>query len=41
MVRWPGVAREVGAALLERADALCPYARTADKGTPTTLTLVS
>ncbi|MEU0228473.1 Ohr family peroxiredoxin [Streptomyces sp. NPDC006284] len=41
VVRWPGVTREVAAALLEKADSLCPYARMADKGTPTTITLVS
>ncbi|WP_369226954.1 Ohr family peroxiredoxin [Streptomyces sp. R39] len=41
VVRWPGVAADVAGALLEKADALCPYARMAWKGTPTTITLAS
>ncbi|MBK3567239.1 MULTISPECIES: Ohr family peroxiredoxin [unclassified Streptomyces] len=39
VVRWPGVAPDVAAPLLHRADALCPYARMAWHGTPTTITL--
>ncbi|MET9088509.1 Ohr family peroxiredoxin [Streptomyces sp. NPDC004237] len=41
VVRWPGVARETAAGLMEEADALCPYARMAWRGTPTTITLDS
>ncbi|MGP3991558.1 Ohr family peroxiredoxin [Streptomyces sp. 3N207] len=41
VVRWPGVTPEAAAPLLERADSLCPYARMAWRGTPTTITLAS
>ncbi|MEU9336582.1 Ohr family peroxiredoxin [Streptomyces sp. NPDC048290] len=41
VVRWPGVAADVATALMERADALCPYARMAWRGTPTTITLAT
>lgn len=41
VVRWPGVAPETATALMERADALCPYARMAWRGTPTTITFAS
>lgn len=39
VVRWPGVPRETATSLMERADGLCPYARMAWRGTPTTITL--
>ncbi|MGW0633409.1 Ohr family peroxiredoxin [Streptomyces sp. NPDC002758] len=39
VVNWPGVAPEVAAPLLEKADALSPYAKMAGKGTPTTIRL--
>ncbi|MEU1231391.1 Ohr family peroxiredoxin [Streptomyces sp. NPDC005828] len=39
VVKWPGVPRETATLLMERADALCPYARMAWRGTPTTITL--
>jgi osmotically inducible protein OsmC len=39
VVRWPGVAPETAGDLIEKADALCPYARMAWRGTPTTITL--
>ncbi|MFD8692873.1 Ohr family peroxiredoxin [Streptomyces sp. NPDC059651] len=38
-VKWPGVDPEIAAPLLEKADSLCPYARMAWRGTPTTITL--
>ncbi|MFE9622879.1 Ohr family peroxiredoxin [Streptomyces sp. NPDC006527] len=41
VVRWPGVAPETATGLMEEADALCPYARMAWRGTPTTITLAS
>ncbi|MBT2409005.1 Ohr family peroxiredoxin [Streptomyces sp. ISL-12] len=41
VVRWPGADRALATALMERADALCPYARMAWRGTPTTITLAS
>ncbi|MGP4012075.1 Ohr family peroxiredoxin [Streptomyces sp. 4N124] len=41
VVKWPGIAPETAAPLLERADSLCPYARMAWRGTPTTITLAS
>lgn len=41
VVRWPGVAPETADDLIEKADALCPYARMAWRGTPTTITLAS
>ncbi|KOV52785.1 peroxiredoxin [Streptomyces sp. AS58] len=40
-VKWPDVDPEVAALLLDKADSLCPYARMAWQGTPTTITLVS
>ncbi|MDH6212862.1 Ohr family peroxiredoxin [Streptomyces pseudovenezuelae] len=39
VVRWPGVAPAIAAPLLEQAASLCPYARMARRGTPTTTTL--
>ncbi|MFH8442983.1 Ohr family peroxiredoxin [Streptomyces sp. NPDC018026] len=39
VVRWPGVAPEAAGPLIEKADSLCPYARMAGEGTPTTVTL--
>lgn len=39
VVRWPGAAPEVAAPLLEKAGSLCPYAKMAWQGTPTTITL--
>ncbi|MEV1082446.1 Ohr family peroxiredoxin [Streptomyces sp. NPDC050211] len=39
VVKWPGVAPEIATPLLEKADALCPYAKMASQGTPTTITL--
>lgn len=39
VVRWPGVAPGTAGDLIEKADALCPYARMAWKRTPTTITL--
>ncbi|MER5436712.1 Ohr family peroxiredoxin [Streptomyces sp. NPDC002588] len=41
VVKWPGIDPEIAAPLLEKADSLCPYARMADQGTPTTITLAS
>ncbi|MFI9542613.1 Ohr family peroxiredoxin [Streptomyces sp. NPDC052016] len=41
VVRWPGVAPETATVLMEEADALCPYARMAWRGTPTTITFAS
>ena len=41
VVRWPGVSPGIAAPLLELADSLCPYARIALHGTPTTITLAS
>jgi Ohr subfamily peroxiredoxin len=41
VVRWPGVAPDTATALLDEADALCPYARMAWRGTPTTITLAT
>ncbi|GHE98442.1 Ohr family peroxiredoxin [Streptomyces spiralis] len=41
VVKWPGVAPETATVLMEKADTLCPYARMAWKGTPTTITLAS
>jgi Ohr subfamily peroxiredoxin len=41
VVRWPGVAPETADDLIEKADALCPYARMAWRGTPTTITRAS
>ncbi|SED61161.1 Ohr family peroxiredoxin [Streptomyces sp. PAN_FS17] len=39
LVGWPDIDPETAAPLLERADSLCPYARMAWRGTPTTITL--
>ncbi|MER5936577.1 Ohr family peroxiredoxin [Streptomyces sp. NPDC001928] len=39
VVRWPDIDPEIAAPLLEKADSLCPYARMAWQGTPTTITL--
>ncbi|WP_328884955.1 Ohr family peroxiredoxin [Streptomyces sp. NBC_00316] len=39
VVTWPGVAPEIAAPLLEKADSLCPYTRMAGQGTPTPITL--
>lgn len=41
VVSWPGTDAEIAAPLLEKADSLCPYARMAWRGTPTTITLAS
>jgi osmotically inducible protein OsmC len=41
VVRWPDVDPAVAAPLLEAADSLCPYAKMAWQGTPTTITLAS
>ncbi|WP_217140808.1 Ohr family peroxiredoxin [Streptomyces sp. AC627_RSS907] len=41
VVTWPGVDTEVATPLMEKANSLCPYARMAWKGTPTTITLSS
>ncbi|MEU1185715.1 Ohr family peroxiredoxin [Streptomyces sp. NPDC005820] len=40
-VRWPGIDPETAAPLLRKAKSLCPYARMAWGGTPTTITLAS
>ncbi|WP_351235418.1 Ohr family peroxiredoxin [Streptomyces sp. NPDC002133] len=39
-VKWPGVAPEIAAPLLEKADSLCPYTRMAWQGTSTPITLI-
>ncbi|MFH8561458.1 Ohr family peroxiredoxin [Streptomyces sp. NPDC017988] len=39
VVNWPEVDPETATPLLEQAEALCPYARMAWHGTPTTITL--
>ncbi|MGW3692187.1 Ohr family peroxiredoxin [Streptomyces sp. NPDC005125] len=39
VVKWPDVDPGIAAPLLEKADSLCPYARMAWQGTPTTITL--
>ncbi|ROQ60160.1 Ohr subfamily peroxiredoxin [Streptomyces sp. 840.1] len=39
VVTWPGVDAEVATPLVEKARSLCPYARMAWRGTPTTITL--
>ncbi|MFE7444314.1 hypothetical protein ACFU7X_28100 [Streptomyces chartreusis] len=39
LVGWPDIAPEIAAPHLEKADSLCPYARMAWRGTPTTITL--
>ncbi|MGW1498728.1 Ohr family peroxiredoxin [Streptomyces mirabilis] len=41
VVTWPDIDPEVAAPVLEKADSLCPYARMARQGTPTTITLAS
>lgn len=41
VVKWPGIDPEIAALLLEKADSLCPYARMAWHGTPTTITPAS
>jgi lipoyl-dependent peroxiredoxin len=38
-VKWPGIDPEVASPLLEAAASLCPYAKMAWQGTPTTITL--
>ncbi|MFI6274513.1 hypothetical protein [Streptomyces sp. NPDC050988] len=38
VVKWTGMDPEVAAPLLENADSLCPYAKMAWQGTPTTIT---
>ncbi len=39
VVKWPGISPETAAPLIEKANSLCPYARMAGEGTPTTITL--
>lgn len=39
VVKWPGIDPEIAAPLLAKADSLCPYAKMAWQGTPTTITL--
>ncbi|MGW4574565.1 Ohr family peroxiredoxin [Streptomyces tendae] len=39
VVRWPGVDPATADELIRKADELCPYARMAWRGTPTTITL--
>lgn len=39
VVGWPGIDPEIAEPLLEKADSLCPYAKMAVQGTPTTITL--
>ncbi|MGP4052029.1 Ohr family peroxiredoxin [Streptomyces sp. 2A115] len=39
VVKWPGISPEVAAPLIEKATSLCPYAKMAGEGTPTTITL--
>ncbi|MFF8572596.1 Ohr family peroxiredoxin [Streptomyces sp. NPDC015408] len=41
VVRWPGVDPATADELIRHADALCPYARMAWRGTPTTITFAS
>ncbi|WP_438828151.1 OsmC family protein [Streptomyces mirabilis] len=41
VVTWPDIDPEVAAPVLAKADSLCPYARMARQGTPTTITLAS
>ncbi|GAA3830175.1 Ohr family peroxiredoxin [Streptomyces chiangmaiensis] len=40
VVTWPGIDPVVAAPLLEKADALSPYARMAGRGAPTTIALI-
>lgn len=39
VVKWPGIDSAIATPLLEKADSLCPYAKMAWQGTPTTITL--
>lgn len=39
VVKWPGSDPEIAAPLLDKAESLCPYAKMAWQGTPTTITL--
>ncbi|WP_274388981.1 Ohr family peroxiredoxin [Streptomyces cavernae] len=39
VVRWPGIDPEIAAPLLDKTNSLCPYAKMAWQGTPTTITL--
>ncbi|MEU0965797.1 Ohr family peroxiredoxin [Streptomyces sp. NPDC005917] len=39
VVEWPGIPRETAAPMLKKAEALCPYARMARRGTPMTIAL--
>ncbi|MGW3728966.1 Ohr family peroxiredoxin [Streptomyces sp. NPDC000851] len=41
VVRWPGITSEIAAPLLKKAESLCPYAKMAGQGTPTTIMLAS
>jgi Ohr subfamily peroxiredoxin len=41
VVKWPDIDPEIAAPLLEKTDLLCPYAKMAGQGTPTTITLAS
>ncbi|MFC8419298.1 Ohr family peroxiredoxin [Streptomyces sp. NPDC057236] len=41
VVTWPGVDAEVATPLVEKAGSLCPYARMAWRGTPTTIALAT
>lgn len=41
VIKWPGVDPALATPLLEAADSLCPYAKMAGQGTPTTITLAS
>ncbi|MER7046486.1 Ohr family peroxiredoxin [Streptomyces jumonjinensis] len=41
VVKWQGVSPQEATPLLQKADSLCPYARMAWRGTPTTITLAS
>jgi Ohr subfamily peroxiredoxin len=40
-VKWPNIDPAIAAPLLQRADSLCPYAKMAWRGTPTSITLAS
>ncbi|MEV0220935.1 Ohr family peroxiredoxin [Streptomyces sp. NPDC050704] len=39
VVKWPDIPPQIAAPLIEKATSLCPYARMAREGTPTTITL--
>jgi osmotically inducible protein OsmC len=41
VVKWPDIDPAVAAPLMEKADSLCPYAKMALRGTPTTIALAS